>query len=301
MLHWFKQLDQILRGDVTRPDLLRKADLKIPLRGITVVLGILGVVYGICMGSYALFRGFENQAIQDGVMQMVANMIKVPALFILTLIVTFPSLYVFNALVGSRLKLMPLLRLLMAALAVNLAILASLGPIVAFFSVSTPDYAFVVLMNVAVFSASGFLGLGFLIQTLNRMSLIQPSTEYDQSADVVESEQVGAGEVISASDMPHASHLEPGTHPAHPPQFDQTVPPYQQQPGPIDRITGQILGAHVKTVFSIWVVIFGIVGAQMGWVLRPFIGSPGQPFSWFRERDSNFFEAVFRTLINVVT
>ena len=42
-----------------------------------------------------------------------------PALFFLTLVVTFPSLYVFNALVGSRLNLLALFRLLVAALAVQ--------------------------------------------------------------------------------------------------------------------------------------------------------------------------------------
>ena len=283
MLTWFRHLDRILRGDVTRPDQLNQADLKIPLRGIAATVAILGIVYGICMGSYALFRGFENRAVQDGMMQVIANMVKVPALFVLTLLVTFPSLYVFNALVGSRLQLMPLLRLLMAALGVNLAILASLGPIVAFFSVSTPNYGFVVLLNVAVFGVSGFLGLGFLIQTLNRMSLVgnQPHRPSSDS-DVVQA---------TTGQPPVQSVYEAGEHDQN--HSDASAP------GPIDRIEGQILGKHVKTVFSFWLVLFGIVGAQMGWVLRPFIGNADQPFSWFRERDSNFFESVFRTLINV--
>ena len=98
-------------------------------------------------------------------------MLKVPALFFLTLIVTLPSLYVFNALVGSRLTLSTVIRLLVAALGVMLAVLASLGPIVAFFSVSTTSYPFMVLLNVVVFAASGFLGLAFLLQTLHRLSL----------------------------------------------------------------------------------------------------------------------------------
>jgi hypothetical protein len=34
----------------------------------------------------------------------------------------------------------------------------------------------------------------------------------------------------------------------------------------------------------------------MGWVLRPFIGDPNTPFTLFRERQSNFFEAVLRSL-----
>ena len=43
-------------------------------------------------------------------------------------------------------------------------------------------------------------------------------------------------------------------------------------------------------------LLFGVVGAQMGWVLRPFLGNPNVPFTWFRERESNFFEAVFQAL-----
>jgi hypothetical protein len=34
----------------------------------------------------------------------------------------------------------------------------------------------------------------------------------------------------------------------------------------------------------------------MAWILRPFIGSPELPFSWFRERESNFFLGVMESL-----
>jgi hypothetical protein len=34
-------------------------------------------------------------------------------------------------------------------------------------------------------------------------------------------------------------------------------------------------------------------------VLRPFIGYPGAPFEWFRERESNFFLAVLKSLANL--
>jgi hypothetical protein len=49
-------------------------------------------------------------------------------------------------------------------------------------------------------------------------------------------------------------------------------------------------------VFRVWLVAFALVGAQMSWVLRPFIGSPTQEFAWFRPRESSFFEAVIRSL-----
>jgi hypothetical protein len=52
----------------------------------------------------------------------------------------------------------------------------------------------------------------------------------------------------------------------------------------------------VRSVFACWMVVFALVGAQMGWVLRPFIGSPNLPFTLFRERKSNFFQAVINAL-----
>jgi hypothetical protein len=48
-------------------------------------------------------------------------------------------------------------------------------------------------------------------------------------------------------------------------------------------------------VFRLWVIVFALVGAQMSWVLRPFIGDPDQAFTWLRPRQSNFFEAVWYT------
>ena len=57
---------------------------------------------------------------------------------------------------------------------------------------------------------------------------------------------------------------------------------------------GQISSVNVRTVFKIWVVVFSLVGAQMGWVMRPFIGDPTKEFTFFRKRESNFFHDVFK-------
>lgn len=48
-----------------------------------------------------------------------------------------------------------------------------------------------------------------------------------------------------------------------------------------------------------WVVIYALVGAQMGWLLRPFIGSPDMPFTWFRERSGNVFQALGAHLLTL--
>ena len=166
---WWKELDRILRGDATRLSALSRGKIEIPVGGLSIVLILLGMFYGTCMGSFSLFK-----AGGPSVWQLVASTLKVPALFVLTLGITLPSLYVFNALVGSKLVLDSMLRLLVAALATMMAVLASMGPIVAFFSASTTSYPFMILVNVAVFGVSGSLGLIFLLQTLQRLSEAMP-------------------------------------------------------------------------------------------------------------------------------
>lgn len=265
MLKWFKQLDQVLRGQVTRPPALREGTLDISARGLGAVLLVLGLLYGLCMGLFSVINSQGHLW-----KQLVATTVKVPMLFFLTLIVTFPSLYVFNALVGSRLTLHSVLRLLVAALAVMLAVLASFGTIIAFFSVSTTSYPFMVILNVIVFAVSGFLGLGFLFQTLNRLTISQ-----EPPMPVIPAEPEASG---------------PSGEPFPPPPL----------PSALDRVSHQPPAPHVRSVFRIWVVVFGLVGAQMGWVLRPFVGRPDIPFQWFRSRGSNFFQAVFDTLRNLL-
>ena len=69
-----------------------------------------------------------------------------------------------------------------------------------------------------------------------------------------------------------------------------------EEPSALDPLEGHVLGRHVKTVFYCWMLIFGLVGSQMAWVLRPFFGKPHCEFQWFCPRGSNFFEGVWEAL-----
>lgn len=96
MLTWLKSVDGILRGEATHISSLREG-VRIPVVGVAAVTVTLGLIYGFCMGCFAMIN--RKPPVYE---QLLASTIKVPLLFLLTLIVTFPSLYVFNALVGSR-------------------------------------------------------------------------------------------------------------------------------------------------------------------------------------------------------
>src|SRR5688572_30141952 len=237
MRQWIRSLDRILKGDATRPEALRAGSIDVPLGGLSFVLVLLGAFYGLCMGTFAIITRWGTDKAFMGWQQAAASAVKVPLLLLLTLVVTLPSLYVFNALVGFRLTLGAVLRLLVAALAVMLTLQASFGTIVVFFSVSTTSYAFMVLLNVVLFGVSGFLGLGFLLQTLHRLSQVQ---------------SIGDATPAVATSVSEVQPL-PGSYPPG------ALPP--PVPGALDVPRGQRADASVKTVFRIWVLVFALVGA----------------------------------------
>lgn len=261
MLRWLKELDRILRGEATQAAALRQGTIPVVAEQLAAGVLLLGLVYGLCMGSYAVFSRDEPEF-----RQLVASVLKVPALLFLTVLVTFPSLYVFSALAGCRLTLPAMLRLVAVALSVLAAVLASLGPIVAFFSLTTSNYPFVVLLNVAVFVVAWVLGVGFLLQALHRLS------------------------GIDSADAPRAA-IPPEQAGVHNPEPAAAVP--AERPG-------RVVTSFVKLVFYLWVVTFAFVGAQMSWVLRPMVGNPQEPFVWFAGRDSSsFFEGLWQALVNL--
>lgn len=256
---WIRQLDRLLRGEATRLSALRQGIIEISPDGLAVVIFVLGLLYGACMGCYGVFqKGGINT---DHLAQWLSTIGKIPLLFALTVVVTFPSLYVFNALVGSRLSLSSVLRLIIAALAIIVTVLASFGPIVAFFSASTTSYPFMLLLNVAVFAISGLLGAKFLLHTLHRLTEAQDQSARQELAPATLNEPIGA----------------------------------------LDKMDDRLIGRNVVAVFQIWILVFGLVGSQMAWVLRPFIGAPNTPFSLFRLRESNFFEAVWHALNHLLS
>lgn len=274
MLKWFRQLDEILRGDATRIPSLDEGTIDIRVAGLSTVIILLAAIYGACMGSFNLLHPLDEEArieAYDMYMQLFASGVKLPLLFFLALLVTFPSLYVFNALIGSRLSVVSALRLMVASMGVMLAVLASLGPIVIFFSLSTTSYPFMILLNVAMCAVAGILGLAFLLRTLHRLVLVQETR--DHPIPPVQPQESGGENQQAREANPDPS-------------------------GALDRV-GTFTSRKAINVFRIWTTVFALVGAQMSWVLRPFIGNPGQSFEWFRERESNFFLAVFRTLGNL--
>ena len=248
MKKFLTTIDDSLRGRLTRKEDLAAGKIEAPI-GMLILAGLcLGGIYGLCMGLFAVTR-----ELNPSYAQMMAAALKVPLLFILTLVVTYPSLYVVSAIFDSRLRQGATLRLLLIAMTANLAMLAGLAPVTAFFTASTESYPFMVVLNVFFLGVAGLVGLGFLRKALNAIFEVNADEE--------------AQKVVQPADP-----------------MEQRIRPRPHKPASL-------------RVFSFWILIYGCVGAQMGWVLRPFIGAPNLEFTFFRsDRDSNFFEAFFHAL-----
>lgn len=254
---WLNELDDVLRGKKADPELLSKGTSHIHTRPLVLTSALLGMIYGLFMGLYAVLTRRP-----PCFAQLAATAVKVPLLFLLTLFVTFPSLYVFSALLGIQLKPKDTLGLILVPIAVNLAVLASLGPITGFFTLNTTSYHFMKLLNVFFFALSGVIGLGVLLRMLSRLE----GTSSKPSDTTKERPEENTGKVPDES-------------------------PPRLLPFPLPKNT-----VRARKTFQVWLLLYALVGAQMGWILRPFIGKPDLDFQLFRAREANIFIDVLRSI-----
>ncbi len=107
-------------------------------------------LYGAVMGS------------THSLWQALSSAVKLPILFLATLVVCSPTLYFFNLIFGSSQSLTQNFALILTALTVTAVLLLSFAPIVLFFLLTTSHYQFFKLLNVGVFTIAGIVGVTFL-------------------------------------------------------------------------------------------------------------------------------------------
>ena len=170
-------------------------------------------IYGAIIGSSHSFA------------QALSGAIKLPAFYLLTLIICFPTLFFFNVLFGSRSSVQQHFVVLMTAISVISVLLFSFAPVTLFFLITAPKaYQFFKLLNVAIFGITGFFGVKFLYEGMQLLS------ELDE------------------------------------------------------------VGKKTRTtILRSWLLLYGFIGMQLGWFLRPFFGSPDTKFEMFRAVQGNFY------------
>ncbi|MDY7077713.1 MAG: actin-binding WH2 domain-containing protein [Chloroflexota bacterium] len=115
-------------------------------------------LYGAVMGS------------THSLLQTLSSAVKLPALFLATLVVCSPTLYFFNLIFGSNQSLTQNLALILTAITVTAVLLLSSSPILLFFLLTTRSYQFFKLLNVGIFTISGVVGVQFLSQGMQIVS-----------------------------------------------------------------------------------------------------------------------------------
>jgi hypothetical protein len=275
--------------------------------------------------------------------------LKLPLLFLVTLAICLPTLYLFNLVFGARLSVRQSLALVMVAITVTSMLAVAFAPISLFFLITAPDYGFFKLLNVAILTLSALVGLRFLtggMQVLNDHGLLAPATAPAQvttpaaaaapaqvnapvavpaggttttaAAGAAEPVAVPAGAAVAsaangaAPDGAAATTTAP-TPAAVPAQWGGQQPGVALPPGllppgypaqrpwatpPVRRGEPTQRPASM-TLLYIWILLFGFVGTQLAWTLRPFFGDPGQDFSLFRSIDGNFYAEILRTIANL--
>jgi hypothetical protein len=123
----------------------RRLDQKIV--SLVICSCLFFALYGAIMGSYS------------GGLQVLASAAKLPALYLLTLLICLPSLFFFEVISGSKFTFAQYLALLLIAMAAMGMILFSFAPISLFFRLSVADYTFFKLLNVVILGIAGVLGI----------------------------------------------------------------------------------------------------------------------------------------------
>ena len=252
-------------------------------------------VYGAVLGSF------------HSVLMALTSAVKLPLLFLVTLAICLPTLYLFNLVFGARLSIRQSLALVMVALTVTAMLALAFAPISLFFLITAPDYSFFKLLNVAILGLSALVGLRFLtggMRVLNEHGLLAPAkpAEAVPAATPVAAQPalvpvgVPAAEAGAAVVAPVTVPAGNGTQPVAQPAAPITFPPGAgfQPPRPPVQPTPPSM-----TLLYVWIFLFGFVGTQLAWTLRPFFGSPDKDFSLYRDIDGNFYAEIFRTIADL--
>ena len=222
----FSVLMQLLRDrDIFLEEINHSKQLERKILSLLFCSSLFLALYGTIIGSV------------HGWLQMLSSAFKLPALYLITLLICLPTLYFLDIIFGSKKTFSQYVTLLLASMSLISVMLVGFAPVSLFFRLSIDDYSFFQLLNISIFAATGVIGIRFFYQAM--LSLIPAET---------------ASESIK----------------------------------------------NRRKLIQFWLLLYGFVGSQLGWTLRPFFGTPDQPFALYRDIESNFYIQVLKIIGNVL-
>ncbi|MBD2121258.1 actin-binding WH2 domain-containing protein [Trichocoleus sp. FACHB-262] len=158
-MNYFSVLITLLRDRKDFIDEVRQGiRLNSKITSLLISSSILFAIYGAVIGAFA------------GPLQALSSAVKLPALYLITLIICLPTLYFFNIIFGSKLALGQHFVVLLGSAAIISILLFSFAPVTLFFLATINNYQFFKLLNVVIFGITGFLGINFLYHGLQALS-----------------------------------------------------------------------------------------------------------------------------------
>lgn len=222
--NYFTVLINLLRDRQTfLEEIQQGVKLKSKIISLLVCSSLCFAIYGAIVGLY------------HSVPQSISAAIKLPCLYLLTLLICLPTLYIFNIFFGSSRSLTQHFIIVLTAASVISALLLGFAPVTLFFLITTNNYQFFKLLNVAIFILTGVIGVQFLYQGMKSISV-------------------------------------------------------QDEEGK---------SARTK-ILQFWLILYGFVGSQLGWVIRPIFGNPDTKFVLFRQMQGNIYLDIVNAISEVL-
>jgi hypothetical protein len=288
-------IERILRD---RPGIWRQIVEERDLRGL---IGQMLASSALSLALYGAVLGASN-----GWAQALSSLIKLPLLFLMTLAICLPTLYLFNLVFGARLSVVQAVALIMVSITVTAVLTLAFAPISLFFLVTAQSYEFFKLLNVAILTLTAVVGLRFLtggMRALNEHQELEARQAAMAALPVAApapAQAVPAEVLVPADALVPANGAEalPMTVPVPGPAVQQVAlpvpaPARPAAPVPVPRSASMGL-------LYIWILLFGFVGTQLAWTLRPFFGDPGRPFALFRHLSGTFYADILQTIARLL-
>jgi len=119
-----------------------------------LIICVFTFLYGIVMGSYHSF------------LQSLVAGLKVTFLFLSAIIVCFPSFFIIQQVLGSKMTLRQMVIIILSGFVLTTSIALSFTPIVILFQVTGGNYHFLQLLHVGIFIFSGIFGMRLMVEAL---------------------------------------------------------------------------------------------------------------------------------------
>jgi len=119
-----------------------------------LIICLFAFLYGVVMGSY------------HSITQSAVAGVKVIILFLSTVILCFPSFFIIQQVLGSKMSFRQMVMIVLSGVVLTATIAISFAPIVIVFQVTGGNYHFLQLLHVAIFIFAGIFGMKLMVDAL---------------------------------------------------------------------------------------------------------------------------------------